>query len=492
MLRDAFTVPRGGDRPNTGAVTVCAMEPMRSVPFRIVAMVGMDDDSFPRPSRPAAWDPFATAKPQEHDRRSLDRHLFLESLLCARDALLIYGRGFEPARGEDVPLSVVVEEFADLLAGALGVEKPRDLLRIHPLQPWSLKAFEDATRRPFDPTWAEAALAQQGERRLSGLAATPADAEWPPETEPPTTLTAWELARALENAPQAFLEKTLGLSMRDKDKAPEDREPIELDTLEAWKIRDALLDIVRESADDVDVGPLLQRQQGLGAIPFEAGGAAVLQDELAAAQDIADRAAAIEGERILAAPYQTGVNAEGSASLMLTASLTDIRLGLDGRHTHVWTLAGAKPKGPQLLEVFISMLVAVAAGAPVRDAVIVSRDAVTTLEAPSSDAAHIVLSEMVLLWWQIRRRPIALVAHFSHEIAAYAADHPDETPEAVVLANTETWFERDDGKGAMDGRAARLLFGALTDRDLEARAAEFLELATRVWRPLLIALGKVQ
>jgi hypothetical protein len=44
----------------------------------------------------------------------------------------------------------------------------------------------------------------------------------------------------------------------------------------------------------------------------------------------------------------------------------------------------------------------------------------------------------------------------------------------------------------MDGRAARLLFGALTDRDLEARAAEFLELATRVWRPLLIALGKVQ
>jgi hypothetical protein len=186
------------------------------------------------------------------------------------------------------------------------------------------------------------------------------------------------------------------------------------------------------------------------------------------------------------------VNAEGSASLMLTASLTDIRLGLDGRHTHVWTLAGGKPKGPQLLEVFVAMLVAVAAGAPVRDAVIVSRDAVTTLEAPSTDAVHGILSDMVVLWWQIRRRPVALAAHFSHEIAAYAAEHPDETPEEVVLANAETWFERDDGKGAMDGRAARLLFGALTDRDLEARAAEFLELATRVWRPLLIALGKVQ
>jgi exodeoxyribonuclease V gamma subunit len=491
MLREAFTLPRGGDRPNTGAVTVCAMEPMRSVPFRVVAMIGMDDDSFPRPSRPAAWDPFATARPQEHDRRSLDRHLFLESLLCARDALLIYGRGFEAARGEEVPLSVVVEELADLLAQALGIEKSRDLLRGHPLQPWSLKAFEHASRRPYDATWAEAALARQGDPKLAGLAATPADAEWPPETEPPTTITARELARALENAPNAFLEKTLGISMRDKTSAIEDREPIELDSLEAWRIRDALIEIVRDSADAIDAGALLERQQGLGAIPFEAGGEAVLQDELVAAQDIVDRAAAIEGERISNASYQFSVTAEGSAPLMLTAALTDIRRHPDGRHMHVWTIAAKEPKGPQLLEVFVSMLLAIAADAPVHEAVIVSRDGATALSAPSSEAARSILSDMVGLWWQSRRRPVALLARFSLEIATYAARHPDETPEEVVLAHTGSWFEKDDGKGAMDDRAARLLFGALTDHDLEARAAEFLQLATRVWRPLLLAQGKL-
>jgi exodeoxyribonuclease V gamma subunit len=491
MLREAFTLPRGGDRPNTGAVTVCAMEPMRSVPFRVVAMIGMDDDSFPRPSRPAAWDPFAMAKPQEHDRRSLDRHLFLESLLCARDALLIYGRGFEAARGEEVPLSVVVEELADLLAQALGIEKSRDLLRGHPLQPWSLKAFEHASRRPYDATWAEAALARQGDPKLAGLAATSEDAEWPPETEPPTTITARELARALENAPNAFLEKTLGISMRDKTSAIEDREPIELDSLEAWRIRDALIEIVRDSADAIDAGALLERQQGLGAIPFEAGGEAVLQDELVAAQDIVDRAAAIEGERISNASYQFSVTAEGSAPLMLTAALTDIRRHPDGRHMHVWTIAAKEPKGPQLLEVFVSMLLAIAADAPVHEAVIVSRDGATALSAPSSEAARSILSDMVGLWWQSRRRPVALLARFSLEIATYAARHPDETPEEVVLAHTGSWFEKDDGKGAMDDRAARLLFGALTDHDLEARAAEFLQLATRVWRPLLLAQGKL-
>lgn len=491
MLREAFTLPRGGDRPNTGAVTVCAMEPMRSVPFRVVAMIGMDDDSFPRPSRPAAWDPFATAKPQEHDRRSLDRHLFLESLLCARDALLIYGRGFEAARGEEVPLSVVVEELADLLAQALGIEKSRDLLRGHPLQPWSLKAFKDASRRPYDATWAEAAIARQGDPKLAGLAATPVDAEWPPETEPPTTITARELARALENAPKAFLEQTLGISMWDKASAIEDREPIELDSLEAWRIRDALIEIVRDSADAIDAGALLERQQGLGAIPFEAGGEAVLQDELVAAKDIVDRAAAIEGERISNASYQFSVTAEGSAPLMLTAALTDIRRHPDGRHMHVWTIAAKEPKGPQLLEVFVSMLLAIAADAPVHEAVIVSRDGATALSVPSYEAARSILSDMVGLWWQSRRRPVALLARFSLEIATYAARHPDETPEEVVLAHTGSWFEKDDGKGAMDDRAARLLFGALTDHDLEARAAEFLQLATRVWRPLLLAQGKL-
>jgi exonuclease V gamma subunit len=176
---------------------------------------------------------------------------------------------------------------------------------------------------------------------------------------------------------------------------------------------------------------------------------------------------------------------------MLTAALTDIRRHPDGRHMHVWTIAAKEPKGPQLLEVFVSMLLAIAADAPVHEAVIVSRDGATALSAPSSEAARSILSDMVGLWWQSRRRPVALLARFSLEIATYAARHPDETPEEVVLAHTGSWFEKDDGKGAMDDRAARLLFGALTDHDLEARAAEFLQLATRVWRPLLLAQGKL-
>jgi exodeoxyribonuclease V gamma subunit len=498
MLREAFTLPRGGDRPNTGAVTVCAMEPMRSVPFRVVAMIGMDDDSFPRPSRPAAWDPFATAKPQEHDRRSLDRHLFLESLLCARDALLIYGRGFEAARGEEVPLSVVVEELADLLAQALGIEKSRDLLRGHPLQPWSLKAFEDASRRPYDATWAEAALGHQGARRLSGLAATSADAEWPPETEPPTTITVRELARALENAPNAFLEKTLGISMRDKTSAIEDREPIELDDLEAWKLRDALIGIVvdDDAGVNADVRPLLTRQQGEGVIPFEAGGEAVLQEELARARDIVDKAREIPGTTIDAAPYVCMITVPGHTLLAVTAVVPDVREETGGTQQHVWVSASNEPKDKLKLEAWLAMLVARATGAPVVAAHVVARKGRPVFKAPDKETALRVLEACVGLWWRIRRQPVPLVPRFSAKLAEIAEKTPDLTPQSLVSEGIDAWFE-DDGADttmgadkAMKDDAARALFGGWTEVDLEARADGLVALAQTVWTPLLTATVK--
>ena len=492
MLREAFTLPRGGDRPNTGAVTVCAMEPMRSVPFRVVAMIGMDDDSFPRPSRPAAWDPFATAKPQEHDRRSLDRHLFLESLLCARDALLIYGRGFEAARGEEVPLSVVVEELADLLAQALGIEKSRDLLRGHPLQPWSLKAFEDAGRRPYDATWAEAALARQGDPKLAGLAATPADAEWPPETEPPTTITARELARALENAPKAFLEQTLGISMWDKASAIEDREPIELDSLQAWKLRDALIDLVTDddAGVDVDVRLLLTRQQGEGVIPFEAGGEAVLADELARARDIVDKAREIPGATIDAAPYVCMITVPGHTPLTVTAVVPDVREEVGGTQQHVWVSASSEPKDKLKLEAWLAMLVARATGAPVVAAHVVARKGRPVFNAPDPEAALHLIEACVAVWWRIRRQPVPLVPCFSWALADLAHKDPDLSPQSLLRETLDAWFEDDGADTAMKDDAVRALFGGWTEADLEARADELVALAQTVWNPLLAATVK--
>ena len=73
-----------------GGMTVCALKPMRSIPFRVIAIAGLDDASFPRRNRRAAYD-LLEIDPRRGDRnlRADDRQLFLDTLLCARDRLIL-------------------------------------------------------------------------------------------------------------------------------------------------------------------------------------------------------------------------------------------------------------------------------------------------------------------------------------------------------------------------------------------------------------------
>ena len=69
---------------------------MRSIPFRVVALVGMCDGAFPRQSRSPGFDLIARS-PRRGDRslRDEDRYLFLEAILSARDCLYLSYVGTE-------------------------------------------------------------------------------------------------------------------------------------------------------------------------------------------------------------------------------------------------------------------------------------------------------------------------------------------------------------------------------------------------------------
>ena len=68
----------------TGHLTVCTLEPMRSVPHRIVCLLGLDDDAFPRKA-PRDGDDLLLDDPWigERDPRSEDRQLLLDALMAA-------------------------------------------------------------------------------------------------------------------------------------------------------------------------------------------------------------------------------------------------------------------------------------------------------------------------------------------------------------------------------------------------------------------------
>ncbi|MEO1370316.1 MAG: exodeoxyribonuclease V subunit gamma, partial [Acidobacteriota bacterium] len=73
-----------------GQITFCALRPMRTIPFRVVAVAGLDAGVFPRRDRRPGFDVMAQ-EPQPGDRsvRDDDRYLFLETLLATRDRLIL-------------------------------------------------------------------------------------------------------------------------------------------------------------------------------------------------------------------------------------------------------------------------------------------------------------------------------------------------------------------------------------------------------------------
>ena len=68
----------------TGHLTVCTLVPMRSVPHRVVCLLGLDDGAFPRKA-PRDGDDLMLDHPHvgERDPRSEDRQLLLDALLAA-------------------------------------------------------------------------------------------------------------------------------------------------------------------------------------------------------------------------------------------------------------------------------------------------------------------------------------------------------------------------------------------------------------------------
>jgi len=68
-----------------GGVTFCGLVPQRSIPFRVVCLLGMNEGEFPRPGNDAGLNRILS-QPRRGDRdtRSEDRYLFLEAMMSAR------------------------------------------------------------------------------------------------------------------------------------------------------------------------------------------------------------------------------------------------------------------------------------------------------------------------------------------------------------------------------------------------------------------------
>jgi exodeoxyribonuclease V gamma subunit len=126
-----------------GQLTFCSMLPMRSIPFKIIALMGINEGEFPKVDRKPTFDLIAlNFRKGDRSRRADDRYEFLEVLLSARQQLIITYIGQSQANNEAIAPSVVVTELLDVLTDYYQLS---GLVTRHPLQPFSKRYFNGAS-----------------------------------------------------------------------------------------------------------------------------------------------------------------------------------------------------------------------------------------------------------------------------------------------------------------------------------------------------------
>ncbi len=128
-----------------GGITICSMVPMRSLPFKVICLLGLNDGDYPRNTKAAPYDLIAQ-HPQKGDRarRDDDRYLFLEAILSAREVLYLSYIGKDIRTDEERAPSTLIGELIDTIAALTQIpasQLNQHWITHHPLQPFSPKYY---------------------------------------------------------------------------------------------------------------------------------------------------------------------------------------------------------------------------------------------------------------------------------------------------------------------------------------------------------------
>ena len=338
----------------TGHLTICTLHPMRSVPHRVVCLLGLDDGAFPRKS-PRDGDDLALDSPHVGDRdpRSEDRQLLLDALLAAREKLIVTYTGKDERTNEERPPAVPVGELLDMVERTVEIpEGARKRIVVpHPLQPFDPKNFTAGELVP-GPPWSFDTVTLDGARALCDdrpprPAFLPAPLDGDGEVGSLVELDA--LIRFVEHPVRAFLAQRLDIDLRDFSEDVADALPVELDNLETWDVGDRLLQGVLGGAA-FDACAVAEKARG--TLPPGLLGDAVLHDIRPAVEDIARAAAVLPGGGTSAGLLEVRVDVGGR-------TLSGTVRGIEGDVLRAITYSRVAPK--QRLAMWVRWLAVTAA-----------------------------------------------------------------------------------------------------------------------------------
>jgi exonuclease V gamma subunit len=445
----------------SGGVVVGGLVPMRSIPSRIIALVGLDRGVFPRRDERSGVDPRRWSRyAGDRSSRDEDRALFLEAIHAAADRLIVISDAVDPASGGTEPASPLVDLLVEQCGDAVGVT--RHGVHAFGEEEWSSgdgRARRDAHAR-------RCALARrigagaQGRRRIMC-----------PELRSLVDVTDTMLARVgsvdaivqCMRDPASWWLEAMGARIASMEPETDDREPGAIDGLQKWSLEQAVIEqAVR--GEGLSVEGIVAAQRAVGALPSGAAADAITH---ALATWLNTKVLSTAGFRACpASPHEWMVNGPGGA-LLARGWRSDSDHG-----TQVLFRGGAWRTG-RIIEIALHAA-AWAAGGGVRTVVLPEPDPKGGLPAEivwggtAESAAH-ALHELRSIAAAGTAIPLCihpmLVA--DADLPGIAAGHPGALD--AVCRTLDGWLARavdDRSRGDVDARAMRVVFQGLAAHEV--------------------------
>jgi exodeoxyribonuclease V gamma subunit len=356
FLNERLGEPERSYRFFAGGISVCGMLPLRVVPFRVICLIGMNDEVFPRRDRASALTRAHSATAADGARvdrsnRDDDRYLFLQLLTSVRDVFYLSWIGEEQRDGMAREPSAVIAELLDVLCKSYlpdAKQAYQQLVVKHPLQPFSPRHFDGLDRRVFTyrRQWRNAAAGASGAQALEAFVDAVLDAKDANGLDD-AAIELDELQQFWRNPARAFFSDRLNLRLPRQEDDGEDADPLELDGLLRHRLVDALIQTnLSTPAPERDDARILRAQ---ALLPVGFGGAATLAAARLPAREIARALRAGFDEMSAAAtqPFSLGL----PSGACLVGTLPQHRDGLICRYS-----TGAI-RGSRLLAAWLDLLV---------------------------------------------------------------------------------------------------------------------------------------
>ena len=434
-----------------GGITFCSMVPMRSLPFKVICLLGLNDGDFPRNTKAAVFDLIAKhSQKGDRARRDDDRYLFLEALISAREMLYLSYIGRDIRNDAEFAPSSLISELLDTIAvmtGKSGRELSEKWVKHHPLQAFSRRYFQkDALSDGLFSTrqdYVDALNQPQAEAQPFFLEALS-------QEEPGKTIQQGELISFWRNPVKVWLKKNLSWDQPYLDGAWESAEPFE--PQHEGRIADAYLDARRKGEDFEDTAIRLNAES---LMPVgELGGLWQKQYQISAKNVDAEL---IRSNKRPSEPYE-----EHFDDLVLQGTIGN--LYECGRIVFLNQKDNAPNRIARLLEHLIFCAVAPQSVAN-RQTYIVSLGRTETYAAIGQEAARELLKEWLVYFRIGQNTPLPFFAKTS--LAAAEEYNKKEDWEAALRKAHEVFNGNKMSKGQKEYTEVKLVFGHSDESPLD-------------------------